>query len=70
MQKAYWRMMSLSSRWDVFRTSLGYLTIIPSPGACAVTSEAIDTIDTGAPIQTGVAQALINVFCAVGSRPA
>lgn len=70
-QRAYWRTIPTSCGWwNVSPTCLGVLTVVASPGACAVAGEAIDAINTGAPIQTGVAHALINVFCTVLSRPA
>lgn len=48
---------------------LGSLTKKSSPETCAFTTEGIDAIDTSSPIQTGVAQALVDVFCAVDTSP-
>lgn len=55
---------------DCDRTLLGSLTESSGPETCAFTTKAISSINTGPPIQTGVAQTLIDVFCAVYTSPA
>ena len=51
------------------RTLLGNLTEESSPEACAFTTESINAIHTSPPIQAGVAQTLVYIFCTVDARP-
>lgn len=55
---------------DAECTFLGNVTEKSSPEMCAFTTESINAVHTRPPIQTGVAQTLIDVFCAVDTGPA
>lgn len=54
---------------DAEHTLLGNLTQKSSPETCAFTTERIDAIHTSPPIQAGVAQTLIYIFCTVDAGP-
>ena len=62
--------MSICGIRDVECTFLGNVTEKSSPETCAFTTESINAVHTGSPIQTGVAQTLIDVFCTVDTSPA
>lgn len=71
-RRVQWRVIFLSSICGLRNagsTLLGSLTVRSSPWTSAFTAETINSIDTGSPIQTRVAQTFIDVFCTVDTSP-